>query len=199
MLHFHEFLAVLGGSESRAWHPLAPSRVSLPPPGQVKHIGGKGAVFCALSRWLLVFVLFLGLLLVLFALGLVEHYSFVVLVSGVCSWVSRVACGALGLDSLGYDAFHGDLRENLLHMFYVLVQHAPWLDSGYLFMVGGLLGSTVNTCSSAQRNAWVDNGYISCHIQRLLGELHTFSTSRCSHWKSGNYFHEPLVLYVDGR
>ena len=34
MLHFHKCLAELCGSESRAWHPLAPSWVPLPSPGQ---------------------------------------------------------------------------------------------------------------------------------------------------------------------
>ena len=58
-------------------------------------------------------------------------------------------------------------------------------------MVGGLLGSTVKTCFSVQRNA---DGY----IQRRSDEFHSFSTSCCSHWKYGNYFHEPSFLMLMG-
>ena len=171
-----------GCTEPRAWHPLTPSWVPLPPPGQVKHTGGTWAVFCAWSLWLPVYVSFLGLLLVLFALGYVGHYFFVVLVSG------RLFLCVLGcLRSPGYwipgemaqsTETHGNISSLFLRP---RAARMAWLDSGY--MLRRLLASgRLRTFSTFRWTRILRCCSLFSSVVRRSGEVCTVDASACSSW-----------------
>ena len=114
-------------TETRAWHPLSPSWVPLPSPGQVKQTGDMRAVFCAWSRGLP------AVRLVPRRAARADRTRYVGTSFSPTSLLAVTSCVSGGCSwSTGLDFWRDDAFGRISHCIFMLVLHA-------------LLGSTVDT------------------------------------------------------